>query len=51
MSTKVICCYCDPPHVIREGTDPASHGLCARALAREVAKLDRPKQAHQERSV
>lgn len=30
---KLICCWCVPSHVMREGTEPASHGLCEKALA------------------
>lgn len=31
---KVVCCYCDPWHVIREGVEPASHGACPIGVAR-----------------
>ena len=30
---KVVCCWCVPPHVLREGSEPVSHGLCETAKA------------------
>lgn len=29
---KLICCWCDPPHVMRDGIEPASHGACPRGI-------------------
>lgn len=31
---KLVCCYCAPPHVLRDGPEPASHGACQRGVAR-----------------
>lgn len=30
---KLVCCWCNPPHVMREGIEPASHGACAKGVA------------------
>lgn len=34
------CVWCTPPHVISNGTLPASDGMCDAAVAREMARLD-----------
>jgi hypothetical protein len=31
---RLVCCWCDPPHVMREGTEPASHGACPIGIAK-----------------
>lgn len=35
--TKLICCHCQK--VMREGSEPASHGLCAEGLAIALAEI------------
>lgn len=37
---KIICAWCVPSHVIRDGRDPAAHGMCPRAVARANAQMD-----------
>jgi len=37
---KTMCCYCVPWHVIREGVEPASHGICDAAMVKWNAELD-----------
>ncbi len=37
---RLVCCYCDPPHVLRPGRLPASHGICPVADRRLHAELD-----------
>lgn len=29
---KLVCCWCRIPHVLREGAEPASHGMCDLAV-------------------
>jgi hypothetical protein len=29
---KLVCCWCRIPHVLREGAEPASHGMCEIAI-------------------
>jgi len=29
---KVVCCWCEPWHVMREGIEPASHGACPQGV-------------------
>jgi hypothetical protein len=31
---RLVCCWCTPHHVIREGPDPVSHGACPIGVAR-----------------
>jgi hypothetical protein len=31
---KVVCCYCEPWHVMSDGIEPASHGACPTGIAR-----------------
>lgn len=40
MTPAVVCGYCAPPHAIRSGTLPASHGMCDKAAAILNAQLD-----------
>lgn len=37
---KVVCCWCKPPHTMRAGSEPASHGMCPVALERWCAEVD-----------
>lgn len=36
---QLVCCYCTPHHVMREGSLPASHGMCDIAYAKADAEL------------
>jgi hypothetical protein len=31
---RLVCCYCTPHHVMREGPEPTSHGACPIGVAR-----------------
>lgn len=33
-SMRVVCCWCVPAHVISDGIEPVSHGMCAEAVER-----------------
>jgi hypothetical protein len=31
---RLVCCYCTPHHVMREGSEPVSHGACPIGIAK-----------------
>lgn len=37
---QLVCAWCRPMHVIREGSLPASHGICPTAQARLDAEVE-----------
>lgn len=38
---KRICSWCRPPHVMSEGSLPATHGMCAKATAELDAQMSK----------
>jgi hypothetical protein len=42
---QLVCVWCEPSHVLREGNLPASHGMCPDARARFEAE-DRALEAY-----
>lgn len=37
---RLVCCFCTPHHVMRDGPEPASHGACPVAVAKLHAEMD-----------
>src|SRR6185436_3360823 len=35
---QIVCCWCVPSHVVREGAPPSSHGPCPVAVAKLLAE-------------
>lgn len=43
LTMKVVCAWCTPQHVIRDGPGPVSHGICEQAKAKLLADDDEGK--------